>query len=249
MKIGAADPQLACEQHATLATALRSAGARVLRLPFLHGAFDSVFMKDSAILAGTRALPTTFRHGERAPEAAARAAQLRRAGFVVAKPLASQLEGGDVCVIPHRALALLGHGVRSSRDSTRGLAQFLGCDVMTLELVDDSLFHLDVALTVLADDTLAYCPAAFTPAARRTIEALAFSRVIEISAAEAARFSLNIVEVGTTIVTGTPSAYLWESLGRRVIVAPLDQFQLAGGSAACLVARLNEFPATHSLAA
>lgn len=245
MRVGASDPDLSCAQHARFVRALRRAGARVLQLPFLHGAFDSVFMKDSAILVDgdrPRALPTTFRHGERVIESEARSGQLARAGFDVADQLPTHLEGGDVLVIPHRSLALLGHGVRSHRDSARGLAAFLGCDVIPLELADEAMFHLDVALTVLSDDTLVYCPEAFTPTARRTIESLAFAHVRTVSAAEASRFSLNIVEVGRTIVTGTPSAHLWPD--REVIVAPLDQFQLAGGSAACLVARVTPLEET-----
>ncbi len=246
MKIGAANSKLACAQHARLARALRDAGAKVLQLPFMHGSYDSVFMKDSTILVERDgracALPTTFVHRERKLESAQRAAQLARAGFTVARPLATKLEGGDVHVVAHRGLALLGHGVRSDRASSTGLAYFLGCEVVPLELRDANLFHLDTALTVLADDTLVYCPEAFTAASVRALEALRFRKTVEVSFAEAQRFSLNVVEVRGTIVTGTESAEmeaLWRSLGRRVVVAPLDQFQLAGGSAACLVARLQ----------
>jgi N-dimethylarginine dimethylaminohydrolase len=246
MRVGAADPARACAQHGALARALRSCGARVLRLPFIHGAFDSVFMKDSAILierdGRTCALPTTFLHGQRRVETGARTRQLARAGFSVARPLPSALEGGDVQIIAHRGLALLGHGVRSDRGSSTGLAYFLGCEVIGLELRDPALFHLDTALTVLSDDTLVYCRDAFTPHAVRALEALRWKRMVDVPVAEARRFSLNVVEVRGAIVTGTESLAMdevWRSLGRRVVVAPLDEFQLAGGSAACLVARVH----------
>ncbi len=250
MKIGAADSTKACAQHAGLVRALREAGARVLRVPFLHAAYDSVFMKDSAILVErdgrARALPTTFRHPERRGESAARARHLARAGFTLAPPLATALEGGDVHVVAHRGIALLGHGVRSERASSEGLSQFLGYGVIPLELRDANLFHLDTALTVLSDDTLVYCREAFTPAALRTLEALRFRQLRAVSYLEATRFSINVVEVRGAVVTGTESeetAALWRSLGRRVITAPLDQFHLAGGSAACLVSRLHPAPA------
>jgi N-dimethylarginine dimethylaminohydrolase len=224
--------------------ALRDCGARLLRLPFLHGAFDSVFMKDSAILierdGRTCALPTTFRHGQRRIESKARASQLARAGFEVARPLASALEGGDVHIVAHRNLALLGYGVRSERSSTTGLAYFLGCEVVPLELRDPDLFHLDTALTVLSDDTLVYCREAFTPTAQRALDALHWKHVFEVSPADAKQFAVNVVEVRGAVVTGTPAVTeMWRPLNRRVVVAPLDQFQLAGGSAACLVARVH----------
>ena len=254
MVIGAVDSDRACAQHRALDRALQACGARVLRLPFLHGAFDSVFMKDSAILISRDgslcALPTTFRHAERRVETAPRIHQLARAGFSVSRPLATPLEGGDVQVIAHRQLALMGHGVRSDRGSTTGLACFLGCSVMPLELRDPELFHLDTALTVLADDTLVYCREAFTLASQRALDALKFKRVVDVPLADAAKFALNVVEVRGAIITGTPSSEpLWRSLGRRVVVAPLDQFQLAGGSAACLVARVHTIAEAQRAAA
>jgi N-dimethylarginine dimethylaminohydrolase len=243
MRVGAADPAIACEQLAAFSNALRVAGARVLHVPFLHGAFDSVFMKDSAILierdGRVLALPATFRHSERTSEPHMRARQLRRAGFVVADALPDCLEGGDIALIPHRDVALLGHGVRSHRDASAGLARFLGCDVIALELRDPSLFHLDTALTVLGDDTLVFCSAAFTPAAVRMLARMRFRRVVDVDRETATSFGVNVVEVGDAIVTGTPGTALWPQLGRRVIESPLDQFHLAGGSAACLTARVT----------
>ncbi|MFT3695960.1 MAG: arginine deiminase family protein [Kofleriaceae bacterium] len=249
MRPGAVNPDTACAQHARFARALRRAGARVLQLPFVHGAFDSVFMKDSAILVEhdhtARALPTTFRHDERVVESAQRASQLARAGFEVTPQLSTFLEGGDVVVVPHRRVALLGHGVRSLRDSREGLAAFLRCEVIDLELADESMFHLDVALTVLSDDTVVFCPQAFTPRARSRIEMM-FDKRMAVEPAVARAFALNVVEIGNTIVTGS-SAAIWK--GRRVIATPLDQFQLAGGSAACLVARLNALDEVNACAA
>jgi len=50
MQVGAANPARAEAQHTRFVRALERAGAQVLRLPFVHGAFDSVFAKDSAVL-------------------------------------------------------------------------------------------------------------------------------------------------------------------------------------------------------
>jgi N-dimethylarginine dimethylaminohydrolase len=243
MRIGAVRPARACAQHAAFLRALRAAGARVLQLPFLHGAYDSVFMKDSAILAAyhgsLRALPTTPRHAVRRHEPAIRAAQLARVGLAIAQPLAAPLEGGDVVPIAHRKVALLGHGIRSHSASAPGLARFLGCGVITLALRDPTFFHLDTALAVLADDTLLLCERAFTDDALRTLARMRFRRTISVAPEAASGFALNFVEVGDSIVTGTPSVALAAELGRPMIVSPLDELQLAGGRAACLVARVH----------
>src|SRR5689334_21168372 len=52
MRVGAADPRRARAQHRALRDALVREGARLVDLPFVHGAYDSVFAKDNAVLAG-----------------------------------------------------------------------------------------------------------------------------------------------------------------------------------------------------
>ena len=247
MRIGETSPERARAQHAGLVRALRHAGAQVRELGFVHGAFDCVFMKDSVVLAARGdargALPATFRCEERMIESASRSRALAQLGFTVAPSLAVPLEGGDICVVEHRRIALLGHGVRSSRDAAPGLAAFLGYEVHPLELRDPALFHLDTALTVLPDDTLVYCPDAFTPAALATLRGLRFARTHEVTSELACTFGLNVVPVGATLVTGTSTPALWEALDLPAIYTPLDQFQLAGGSAACLVAEVHDLEA------
>jgi N-dimethylarginine dimethylaminohydrolase len=251
MRVGAADPELACHEHVRFVRALRACGAEVLQLPFLHGAFDSVFVKDAALVVEDgvgvrpRVLPATAATVQRAGEAAARVRQLAHAGAAIAQPLDTPLEGGDIALAPHRRLALMGHGVRTSAASARGLAAFLGggYEVVPLRLVCGDLFHLDTALTVLADDTLVVCKAAFDRASLAALERLDFARVVAIPFAEARTFAVNVIELADgTIVTGTSSPLIdrvWRGeLGRDVIVVPLEQFQLAGGSAACLAAKV-----------
>src|SRR4051812_31028835 len=77
MRVGATNSVVALAQHENFVRALRACGERVVSLPFLHGAFDSVFMKDSVILRASndavRVLPATARFAERADEPAMRA--------------------------------------------------------------------------------------------------------------------------------------------------------------------------------
>jgi N-dimethylarginine dimethylaminohydrolase len=256
MRVGAADARRAHAEHTEFVGALRRESARVIRLPFVHGAFDSVFVKDSVIAtahdAGLRALPATPRHRQRSGEPQARARHLERLGFTIEPPLPTALEGGDVVVLPRRRIALLGHGIRSDAASALGLSRFLACDVMLLELRDQALFHLDTALTVLDDDTLLLCEQAFTPQALRTLARMKFRRVEVLSRKEALQFALNVVELGDAIVCGADSPSMrarWARLGRRMVVAALDQFHLGGGSAACLVSRVHELTRAAALAA
>lgn len=245
MEVGGADPQRACEEHARFVATLRAHGARVVRLPFLHGEFDSVFVKDSAIVVDGRVLPATPRFAERSDEPTARAHQYARLGAAVAPPLPTHLEGGDVVIAARRRLAFMGHGFRTDAASAMPLARFLGCEVVALELVDPALYHLDTALAVLSDGTLLACPDAFTLSARRTLQRLPFD-LRWVARDEALAFALNIVELDDVLVARTTASALRD---RRVVTVQLDEFLRAGGSAACLVSVAHDVARATALAA
>jgi N-dimethylarginine dimethylaminohydrolase len=237
--IGSSDPERAQAQHARLLRTVRDAGATVTEVPFVHGAYDSVFAKDNAVYVdheGTlRATMAGPHHRERQAEQHARATQLAKLGVHVSTRTAP-FEGGDVLVRGDRCF--FGYGFRSSLDAVPYLQWQLGMTILPLELVDPLLYHLDTALAVLHDGTAVVCEAGFTPAALVALRAVA-TRWIAVPREDAIMLALNFVEIGDTIVTGTDSALVrghLERLGKRVIVTPLDEFQRAGGSAACLLA-------------
>jgi N-dimethylarginine dimethylaminohydrolase len=252
MVLGSTNPERARGQHARLLKTVVDLGARVEELPFVHGAFDSVFAKDNAIYCtangGLRAILASPRHRERQIEQAARAAALRSRGATVA-PISDVFEGGDVVVDAMRRIAYLGHGFRSTPDAAKSLAVALDMPVVAVELVDPMLYHLDTALAVLDDGVALLCEEAFTPASREILRA-AFDVVVSISRDEAVQLALNFVEVGSTIVTGsgTPAVRsVLRALGKDVVVLPLDEFQRAGGSAACLLGRVHELAVADAL--
>ena len=256
MAIGAVDFRAAAVQHAAFMAALEAAGARVIRLPFVHGAYDSVFTKDSALLLARRgvkrALLARLRYPERQREQTARAMFYDRHGYdVVCEAAGPSWEGGDVVMLPSGRGMLLGHGPRSRREATAWLERHAEVPVWPLGLRDPHLYHLDMALTVLPEGTALVCAEALTEDALRVLErAPGIHQVIKVPRAAALAFGLNLVPVGDTVVCGARvpgiEAVLTE-LGFGCQVAPLDQFHLAGGSAACLVATVHPDPAaTHA---
>jgi N-dimethylarginine dimethylaminohydrolase len=250
MKPGAVAWRRACTQHREFLRTLREAGAGFFELPFVHGAFDSVFAKDNAVLVSQegelRALLATMRHGQRRSEQLARARWLAARGFDVIEPPRVHIEGGDVAMLPSGRGALLGWGMRSTQRAAGVLEAFLAAPVTPLELCDPYLYHLDTALTVLSDGTALVCPEAFTPESLRMLERTeGIQQVVPIAREDALAFGLNLVEVGNTVIVGARvprvEAVL-RGLGRRPVSVRLDQFHLAGGSAACLVARVHTLP-------
>lgn len=247
MRVGAADPDRAVEQHAQLIRELERAGATVTAVPFVHGAFDSVFMKDNAVVVeregSRRALLAMPKHDERRQEQHARADAMRALGIDVLEPLDAPLEGGDVVMAPSARGAFLGYGFRSSRRAAGELERFIDAGVTCLELRDARLYHLDMVLSVLDDGTALVCEEAMTPASFHAVATHPAVRgIVRVPLAEALAFGANLVQVGRTIVWGADAPATAAELERRgyaVAKVALDQFHLAGGSAACLVSRVH----------
>lgn len=242
MRVGAVRPLVARRQLRHFARALRAAGAEVIELPFVHGAYDCVFTKDNALLSdgsdGPRALLARPRCRERHGEQAARRRMLEAHGFSV-EVSDVYLEGGDVVRLPGGG-ALVGYGFRSEPRAAERLHAHLGRRVLPLRLVEPRLYHLDTALAVLADGTALACREAFDgPSWQRLQRAPGVRRVIEVALDEAATFALNLVEIGDSIIVDTDAprvTRVLDALGKRIVRVDLSEFRLAGGSAACLCA-------------
>lgn len=247
MQIGASCLSRAQMQHAALVSALRLAGAEVLSVPFVHGGFDSVFIKDNAVLVEQqgvrRALMTRPYHSQRAVEQDRRSATLGAKGFHVHRVRGAHFEGGDVVMLPNNEGAILGVGPRSAVEAAKDLGEFLQQPVVTVELCDPFLYHLDTALTVLSDGTALACREAFTQRGWAQLKShWALTRVIAMPRHEALRLTLNMVEVGSRVIIGAASPIVeacLSALGREPVVVDLSEFILAGGSAACLVSRIH----------
>ncbi|KYG64824.1 hypothetical protein AZI86_11515 [Bdellovibrio bacteriovorus] len=248
MKVGAACPAKALSQHTRFAQSLREAGAQVIMLPFVHGAYDSVFIKDSAIVKrssqGLSALIAQPVHSERKLESEQRRFNLKKWGVEIAGQSRSHLEGGDVVVFPAENKVFMGYGFRTERKASLELSHFFDATVIPLQLKDPHFYHLDVALSVLSDGTAFACREAFTDESWQALRHSGIHSLIPVHKEETMKFGLNWVEVDDTIVMGSYLPRLksiLEALGKKVIYSPLDQFQLAGGSAACLVSRIHDF--------
>lgn len=249
MVVGGADPIRAREEHARFVRALDAAGAKVRTLPFVHGAFDSVFAKDAALVverpgAGLEALFARPRYLERRAEIAARRRHLHTGGVRAVADAAARFEGGDVVVSAAAGIVFLGHGYRSDAAAAADIERFVGLEVVPLRLRDERLYHLDMVLALLDDGTAVVCREALEPCSFAALAGHPAVRdVVTIPLAEALAFGANMVQIGRRIVTAGAAPTTYAALGARdyeIVPVTLDQFHRAGGSAACLVARVHE---------
>lgn len=252
MKVGAVSADMAIAQHDSYAEKLRQAGAEVIKLPFIPGAYDSVFIKDNAVLISTKkgriALIARPYFENRQVEQRQRALEFERLGFQTIR-IHEHFEGGDFVMFPDMTRAYLGYGFRSARESAKELSRFLDLPITCLELKDPLFYHLDTALNFILDKrelehriiAFAYKEAFTDESWEDLVNDEAINQIVCVNREEALSFGLNWVEVNETIFLGKEVPELEASLkrlGKKVVVSPLDQFQLAGGSAACLSLRV-----------
>ena len=129
---------------------------------------------NGATVVDGRTLPARFANSEREAEAAIHAAWHQRNGILygggdVQPAIAVNEAEGDFAVLSSRILA--GYGFRTTPEAHRELATLTGREVISLELIDPRLFHLDLALAVLDDerDHIAYYPDAFSQRSRQLL--------------------------------------------------------------------------------
>ena len=107
--------------------------------------------------------------------------------------------------------------------------------VVSLELVDPRFYHLDTALAVLDDRTIAYYPPAFSAAAQRQLHAL-FPDAIVVGSADAYVLGLNVVSDGLHVVlpaTATGFAAQLRRAGFEPVGVDLSELLKGGGSVKC----------------
>ena len=86
--------------------------------------------------------------------------------------------------------------------------------MISLELVDPRFYHLDTALAVLDDTTIAYYPPAFSDVSRAQLETL-FPDAIVVDTADAYALGLNAVSDGRHVVHPAAAAGFARATGRR----------------------------------
>ena len=233
-----------------LGAALAAAGASLVTIPGEAGLPDMVFPANAAIVLDGRALLARFRFPERQGETAhfrAALERLRDEGTleeVATLPDDVLQEGaGDSIWDRTRQLFWVGHGQRSSADSVDAIAGFFGREVAPLELVNPRFYHLDTCFCVLPRGEILFYPPAFSATGLDTIRArVPPEKLIEATDEDAARFCVNAVALGDTVVMASATDNLRLRLGAfgyRISDVDLAPFILSGGGAYCMTLRLD----------
>ena len=234
------DTDLAIRQWETLRQTYLDLGHTVEEIAPLPGLPDMVFAANGGTVVDGRALAVQFRDPQRADEAPAYRAWFERAGFTMYDPKHTNEGEGDILLAGD--LLLAGTGFRTAHSEHAHLQEVFGRPVITLQLVDPHYYHLDTALCVLDERTVAYLPAAFSPGSRATLRRL-FPDAILATPEDASVLGLNAVSDGRHVVLPAQATRLAQDLrdrGYQPIGVDLSELRKAGGGPKCCTLTLRE---------
>lgn len=227
------DTHVAMNQWETLRQTYKELGHTVELVEPVAGLPDMVYAANGGLLVNGKAVVARFAYPQRAGESDAYAEWMARHGYDPAETRHVNEGQGDLLVVG--SIVLAGYGFRTERAAHAEIAAHVGMPVVSLELVDPRFYHLDTALAVLDDTTIAYYPPAFSDEARAQLLEL-FPDAIEVEGADADVLGLNAVSDGLNVVLPAAATGFAEQLrkaGFRPIGVDLSELLKGGGSVKC----------------
>jgi N-dimethylarginine dimethylaminohydrolase len=194
---------------------------------------DMVYAANGGLIANDTAIVARFRFAERAAESTAYADWMSSIGYQPVQTRHVNEGQGDLLVVGE--IILGAYGFRTDSRAHPEIAAALRMPVISLELVDPRFYHLDTALTVLDDHTIAYYPPAFGAAAQGQLRAL-FPDAILVGSADAYVLGLNAVSDGLHVVHPAAAngfATQLREAGYEPIGVDLSELLRGGGSIKC----------------
>jgi arginine dihydrolase len=239
------DTELAGKQWHGLRETLVRLGHTVHTLDPAPDLPDMVYAANGAFSVAGTVYGARFRYAQRRPEADHHRAWYRDHGWSRFRVPVHTNEGeGDFAYLPDAGrdgVILAGYGFRTSNAAHDEARRVLDRPVLSLHLVDPRFYHLDTALGVLDDSTIAYYPGAFSETAQAKLRA-AFPGALVADEADALAFGLNVVSDGHHVVLNAAASGFAGKLaahGYLPVPVELSELHAGGGSVKCCVAELR----------
>lgn len=242
MKPGSVNQKKALAQWETIVEAFKSLQIKVNTIDQVAGVPDMVFTTDQGIVQKNKVLVSNFRYPQRQKERPHYLKWFQDNQFYPHfLPEDCFFEGNGEGLF-WNSLFLMGSGFRSSKNATKHIAKALDTEVVTLELINPKLYHLDMCLLPLNDNTVFYFDQAFSNSSKQLLKKMV-PQLLPLDEKEVHNFAANSVVTDHHVVMaqGNPKFKLTlENLGYRTIELNVSEFMKAGGGIHCLTGILNE---------
>ena len=233
------DTALAVSQWEVLYRTYLDLGFDVQLIDPIDGLPDMVYAANGGFVIDNIAYGASFTYPERQPEGPAYMDWFRAAGFDVRVPENINEGEGDFLLVGDRILA--GTGFRSASNSHEELAGIYNREVVTLNLINPSFYHLDTAIAVLDDTNIAYLESAFDEESLVKLRAL-YPDAILATEEDAAVLGLNSYSDGYNVVIASRAKDFERQLrerGYNPIGVDLSELLLGGGGVKCCTLELR----------
>lgn len=233
------DTSLALKQWTVLYDTYVDLGFTVHLIDSLPGLPDMVYAANGGFVLDGIAYGAKFHYPERQPEGPAYMDWFRSQGLEVREPEATNEGEGDFLLVGDTILAA--SGFRSDTSSHQEIADIYGRDVVSLQLVNPSYYHLDTALAVIDPTTIAYLPSAFDEASLSILRER-YPDAILATEEDAAFLGLNSFSDGHNVVIAERATTFAKDLAERgynPIGVDLSELLLGGGGVKCCTLELR----------
>ena len=233
------DTSLALRQWTVLYETYLGLGFTVHLIDSLAGLPDMVYAANGGFVLDGIAYGAKFHYAERQPEGPAYMDWFRSQGLDVREPVATNEGEGDFLLVGDTILAA--SGFRSDTSSHQEIARIFGREVVSLQLVNPSYYHLDTALAVIDSTTIAYLPSAFDEDSLETLRER-YPDAIIATEEDAAFLGLNSFSDGHNVVIAERATTFARDLAERgynPIGVDLSELLLGGGGVKCCTLELR----------
>jgi len=228
----AIDTDLADSQWDAYVAALADNGFTTVEVDAAPDLADSVFVEDAVVVFGELAVIANPGHESRRGEIVAVEASVTALGLDVARIEApGTLDGGDVLKVA--STVYVGRGGRTNGEGIRQLRAILAGRGYTVVAVPvTKVLHLKSAVTALPDGTvIGYPPLVDDPSV--------FDRFLAMPEEGGAHVVVLADDTVLMAASAPQSAALVESLGYRVVVVDIGEFEKLEGCVTCLSVRVR----------
>jgi N-dimethylarginine dimethylaminohydrolase len=256
---GKIDVAVAMREHAEIKRSFEQAGIEVIQVPPPANSQDGVYTANWGLCRGDRCVLSRLPAARRAEEAVAAEILTKLGKRLLRVPEGLKFSGqGDSLPCGHYLLA--GSGYRSDPAAQQFTADALGLELVQLRALPaldsagqpkinqssgwaDSFFYdLDLAIAVLRDDLIAYCPAAFDAKSNQILQGLPLQKIIVDYDEATQGFACNLVSTGQTVIMSARAPKLQAEIvkhGLKTITPEVSELAKGGGYIRCVSLTLD----------
>jgi len=249
------DLKKACREHAEIVNCFKKAGISIVKVDAPINCQDGVYTANWALVKDGVAVMSRLPEARRAEEPYARKT-LENLGIKCLEVPENYLFSGQGDSLRAGDYLFAGSGYRSDPAAQAFAATKLGLNLVQLHtkpelnpdgtihinpVTDhaDSLFYdLDLALSVIDEHTIAYCPAAFDDDSNAKLEHLAnFDKIIVSYEECVSGFACNLVSTGKHVVMSSRAPLLQRELESRGLICftpEITELKKGGGYIRCV---------------